>query len=661
MTPDPPAAGTGRAAPRSLKWQILLPFLALGSFVVAALAAVVWLRTDNLVGNAGAAVEAVVQDDMIHDLGLFLRVLDNLIDDKLEEMAVEARSLLRRGDVISFLEKYQTEPLYLRLRETSLETDLDFAVLFDRAGEVVAAYPEDASERLIGREARSAGSLGGLLGRLDPVEGERRTVTGLLTLPPPLAVALDAGDVGMERPGGPAMVALVSVLDDFGEPIGAYFGGRLLQGRSTLLDVLRRTTGADFAFYHRGRALASTTGGLETAADGADLSRLPPDGGPLFMQALFGEGLVPVCKTLADLGGDTGVAACAAFPAAKLSTAKKTVSDIGQASRQGILAWLLAAGGGGAAVFAAAALMLANRQSRSLSAMTDIVSSIADDDLDVPIPEFGDSAEVTQLGRALLIFRENAVIRRSMETELSHSLEQQRQMNEMQRRFVSMVSHEFRTPLAIIDSTAQRIVRRLNGMSRDELSARMEKIRKAIVRMSLLIETTLISSRVHEGAIRFEHVECDLAEVIGRARDKQRDLSASHAIRLDLEHLPARIYSDPVLLEHVFDNLISNAVKYSPNAREVQVEGHAEGGEAVVSVRDFGIGIPADEIGEIFKSYFRGANVTDIAGTGIGLNIVKEIVQTAGGSIAVESRPGEGSLFTVRLPVAGKPGVTEGG
>ena len=112
---------------------------------------------------------------------------------------------------------------------------------------------------------------------------------------------------------------------------------------------------------------------------------------------------------------------------------------------------------------------------------------------------------------------------------------------------------------------------------------------------------------------------------------------------------------DPKLLSQVFNNLLSNAVKYSPGDSVITVSAAIEGGRAVVTVEDTGLGIPAGDVDRLFERYFRGSNVSGIVGTGVGLNLVKMVVDLHGGDIVVESAEGKGSKFTVRLPTAPPP------
>ena len=251
---------------------------------------------------------------------------------------------------------------------------------------------------------------------------------------------------------------------------------------------------------------------------------------------------------------------------------------------------------------------------------------------------------------------ESLVTERTAEVELQaqqleKALKQEKEHNVLQRQFVAMVSHEFRTPLAIIDGTAQRMARRVDKMNVDELTKRTTKIRDAVVRMTELIESTLSSARMEAGTIEKEGREVDLARLIKDICARQQEITSSHTISVDVVAMTSPVWGDKKLLDQAFTNLLSNAVKYSPDAARVDVTGTIENGEVVVSVCDYGLGIAEADLPKLFKRYFRAATSSGIAGTGIGLSLVKELIEMQDGRVEVESREGEGSTFTVRLPV----------
>jgi len=239
--------------------------------------------------------------------------------------------------------------------------------------------------------------------------------------------------------------------------------------------------------------------------------------------------------------------------------------------------------------------------------------------------------------------------------DLAEALDKEKHLNELQRQFVSMTSHEFRTPLTIIDSAAQRMKRRVEngGLSPEDAVERIDNIRAAVQRMIRLMESTLSAARMDEGKINITIGACDLEKVIRRVCGSQSEVTKSHNIVLDLAGIPATIKADSDSLEQVFTNLISNAVKYAPDNPDIEVSAYLQNDQVVVSVRDHGLGIDAEDLERVGERFFRAKTSTGIAGTGIGLNLVKALVLQHGGSLDVESVKNEGSTFIVRLPVDG--------
>lgn len=236
--------------------------------------------------------------------------------------------------------------------------------------------------------------------------------------------------------------------------------------------------------------------------------------------------------------------------------------------------------------------------------------------------------------------------------QLEIALQNEKEYSALQRKFVSMASHEFRTPLAIIDGAAQRIDRNRDAPDPEDLAKRVARIRGAVTRMLGLIDSTLSASRLDEGRVEINWQSVSLADLVRTVCERQGELSDDLVLDISLDALPTRIDGDPALLDQVFTNLVSNATKYSPVAPRIVARGTANAdGTVSVSVTDNGIGIPADELSSVFGRFFRASTSEGIAGTGIGLNLALELVEMHGGTISVESELGVGTTFTVCLPV----------
>ncbi len=246
--------------------------------------------------------------------------------------------------------------------------------------------------------------------------------------------------------------------------------------------------------------------------------------------------------------------------------------------------------------------------------------------------------------------------RRAFEAEetsrqLTKTLEYEREINAQQRQFVSMASHEFRTPLAIIDGAAQRLLRNRDEMAPEYVGDKAQQIRNAVARVVELMESILSFEKLASGAAALSRDACNLGQILAACCDRQAELSPEHAIAFDPGSLPPTFVGDKSALEQVFTNLLSNAVKYSPDAPQIEVKGWVDGSTAHIAVSDHGLGMDEDDVPKVFERFFRARTATGIAGTGIGLHLAKQIVELHGGNITVESQRGKGSTFTVSLPL----------
>jgi len=268
--------------------------------------------------------------------------------------------------------------------------------------------------------------------------------------------------------------------------------------------------------------------------------------------------------------------------------------------------------------------------------------------------------EIGEMARAIVVFRENAI-------ELAHSqhgLRQQAEMfaeklaheqrlTDLQRNFVSMASHEFRTPLTVIDGQAQRLLKLPDrGLSPVELVDRVKRVRMAVRRMTNLIDRLLNSLQLFDGRaeLYYHPVRIDLCELLHEVCQTYRDITPGAHIVENLRQWPRAMMGDPGLLYQAFSNLLSNAIKYSPDGGLVEVRAQAEPGWQTVAISDQGIGIPAADREHLFERYHRGSNVKGVVGTGIGLYLVKMVIDLHHGSIHVDSEAGKGTTFVVRLP-----------
>ena len=329
--------------------------------------------------------------------------------------------------------------------------------------------------------------------------------------------------------------------------------------------------------------------------------------------------------------------------------------------------WLIGIGMVLAGAMVAAALLYISRSiSAPLLQLAYRMHRLAANETDINIPNTERRDEIGEMARATVVFRKNAIeLMRSHQvlaeqaTMLKEQLAQEQRLAMLQRNFVSMASHEFRTPLTIIDGHAQRMIKVKDRMARDEIGDRAGKVRSAVLRLTHLIDNLLESSRLVDGDTRvsLEPADIDIAALLREVCQCHREMAPRAEIVERFAAASLRMVGDPKLLSQLFSNLLSNAIKYSPGGGSIDISAEVVSEEVVVAIVDHGIGIPESDLDRLFERYQRGSNVSGIVGTGVGLYLAKMIVDMHAGRIEVQSKEDEGSRFTVRFPIKPPPQI----
>ncbi|WP_422924948.1 sensor histidine kinase [Singulisphaera sp. PoT] len=237
-----------------------------------------------------------------------------------------------------------------------------------------------------------------------------------------------------------------------------------------------------------------------------------------------------------------------------------------------------------------------------------------------------------------------------------HDVTELRRLERMRQDFVANVSHELKTPLASIKAYTETL---LDWALNDEnVNVRfLNRIEEQAERLNQLILDLLSLARIESGQEVYEHVPLALAPMITSCVGSHRDRADAKGLSLDLDLGPVddqiQVMADEEAIRQIFDNLIDNAIKYTPEGGSVRVHGQLGPDGVVVEVADTGIGIPRDDLPRVFERFYRvdKARSRELGGTGLGLSIVKHLVQSIGGQITVSSRVGAGTQFTLTLPL----------
>ena len=236
--------------------------------------------------------------------------------------------------------------------------------------------------------------------------------------------------------------------------------------------------------------------------------------------------------------------------------------------------------------------------------------------------------------------------------ELNLALKKEKELVEMKSKFVSIASHEFRTPLSSI-SLASGFIRKYKlRMTPDELDKKLQNIETQVDHMAYLLDDVLTIGKSEAGKIKVNRSTVNIRKLFeSLVEDATQSTHGSHRIKVEINCTMDSFPGDEKLMRSIIINLLTNAIKFSPGRDEVELTVSCYENEMFILVRDFGMGIPPEDMDKLFESFYRGGNVTAISGTGLGLSIVKKAVDLLGGEVKVTSNLGEGTEFTVRIPL----------
>jgi PAS domain S-box-containing protein len=236
--------------------------------------------------------------------------------------------------------------------------------------------------------------------------------------------------------------------------------------------------------------------------------------------------------------------------------------------------------------------------------------------------------------------------------EVVKALEKEKELNTLKSRFVTTASHEFRTPLGTILSSASLIGRYNAPEDEDKRGRHIERIRSSVNNLTEILNDFLSLDKLEEGIIRNNPVEFPLEPFIGKVTDELRAiLKNGQSIAYDHEEEYTLVNLDQQLFRNVIINLVSNAIKYSPEDSPIKVQSIVEKERIIIMVSDKGIGIPIEDQPHLFTRFFRAQNATNIQGTGLGLNIVKKYIELMNGEIGFVSEISQGTTFRILLPL----------
>ncbi len=242
--------------------------------------------------------------------------------------------------------------------------------------------------------------------------------------------------------------------------------------------------------------------------------------------------------------------------------------------------------------------------------------------------------------------------RQRLEEELRNALAKEKELSDLKSNIISVVSHEYRTPLATILSSTELLQNYGEKWSEEKKQRHFQRIQSSVDHLTQLVSDVLLISKADVGKLEFNPIPLDLGLFCRElVEELQLTTKTQHKISFESFGFCKQAYLDERLLRQFLSNLLSNAIKYSPQGGNIQFDLLCNDETAIFRIQDSGIGIPPEEQAHLFEPFQRSSNVGTIPGTGLGLAIVKRCVELHGGQVGVESAVGVGSTFTIKLPM----------
>jgi len=235
--------------------------------------------------------------------------------------------------------------------------------------------------------------------------------------------------------------------------------------------------------------------------------------------------------------------------------------------------------------------------------------------------------------------------------ELNEALDKEKQLNEIKSRFVSMASHEFRTPLSTVLSSASLLNKYTSTEDQDKRSRHIDKIKGSVKHLNDLLEDFLSLGKLDEGKVGTNFQIFNLQKVLQEIGEEMTGLAKKGQEIIYQHEGDLHVESDSKLVKNIMINLVSNAIKFSEEDGRINIFSLADEHTATIRVQDNGIGISDEDKEHLFSSFFRARNAINIQGTGLGLHIVKRYVELINGTIELESELGKGTAVTIKIPV----------
>lgn len=256
------------------------------------------------------------------------------------------------------------------------------------------------------------------------------------------------------------------------------------------------------------------------------------------------------------------------------------------------------------------------------------------------------------LNSTITALEKEVYVRKKAEEEAHKALDREKELNELKSKFVSIASHEFRTPLSTVMSSASLINQYNERGEIEKVNKHVLRIKSSVNHLTSILNDFLSLGKLEEGKMDVIKEPIDIREFLKEISEEiAPTLKTGQELHFNFMNGPDKVNSDTRILRNILFNLVSNASKYSEPNKRIYIDCSSENIGVIFAVRDEGIGIPKEDQKHMFDRFFRASNAGSVQGTGLGLNIVKRYVELLGGRISFITEDGRGSIFTVWIPV----------
>lgn len=261
-------------------------------------------------------------------------------------------------------------------------------------------------------------------------------------------------------------------------------------------------------------------------------------------------------------------------------------------------------------------------------------------------------ARTEALNKSVFELEKEVEVRKKAEDDAKKALEKERELNELKTKFVSIASHEFRTPLSTIMSSASLIAQYREKGDLEKIDKHIARVKSNVNHLTGILNDFLSLGKLEEGRVEINREQVYIKEFLQEIKEELKpSLKEGQKIVVECEYQDYVVNIDTRILRNSLFNLLSNASKYSDNGKNIYLSCLIRNDFLTLEVRDEGIGIPDDDKKHMFDRFFRATNATNIQGTGLGLNIVKRYIDLLDGTITFESEYLKGSSFTISIPI----------